>query len=207
MMAAIRYRANPPPPKKTKRRFRQKPKHNHAATDPLVNPGNPSYCHQTRSKAYSTRTHHRMVLLAQSPPSCRSTRSLQVKKAVMLGSQIPSAAWLPQRRLNSQGMTVFLRAFLMPMPARSASTSLPKNFAPARVSHRREYSCPCKPRDPPAWSWPSRLSRPPAGPERAGHPELVNRRERPSAVVSNVQVLVGCRQQRSGKKRRQPVRG
>ena len=119
----------------------------------------------------------------------------------------------PQRRLvasaptNSQGMTVFLRTFLMPMPARSASTSVPKNFAPARVSHRREYSCPCKPRDPPAWSWPSRLSRPPAGPERAGHPELVNRRERPSAVVSNVQVLVGCRQQRSGKKRRQPVRG
>ena len=24
-----------------------KPKHNHAAADPLVNPGNPSHCHQT----------------------------------------------------------------------------------------------------------------------------------------------------------------
>jgi len=43
---------------------RQKPKHYHAATDPLVNPGNPPHCHQTRSKAYTTRTHHRMVLLA-----------------------------------------------------------------------------------------------------------------------------------------------
>jgi hypothetical protein len=30
----------------------------------LVNPGNPPHCHQTRSKAYTTRTHHRMVLLA-----------------------------------------------------------------------------------------------------------------------------------------------
>src|SRR6266704_2692346 len=63
---------------------RQKPKHNHAATDPLVNPGNPPHCHQTRSKAYSTRTHHRMVFLAQSSPGCRSTRSPQIKKATVM---------------------------------------------------------------------------------------------------------------------------
>jgi hypothetical protein len=62
MMAAIRHRANPPPPKKTNRR--PPAKHYHAATDPMVNPGNPPHCHQTRSKAYTTRPHHRMVLLA-----------------------------------------------------------------------------------------------------------------------------------------------
>src|SRR6266436_2149245 len=85
-LAAIRHRANPPPPKKTKRRPRQKPKHNHPTTDPLVNPGNPPHCYQTCSKADSTRTHHRMVFLAQSSPGCRSTRPLQIKKAtVMLG--------------------------------------------------------------------------------------------------------------------------
>ena len=64
MMAAIRHRANPPPPKKRNVAPRQKPKHYHAVTDPLVNPGNPPHCHPTRSKADLTRTHHRMVLLA-----------------------------------------------------------------------------------------------------------------------------------------------
>src|SRR5260370_18189390 len=73
-------------PKKTNDAPRKKPKLYHTATDPLVNPGNPPHCHQTRSKAYSTRTHHRMVFLAQSSPGCRSTRPLQIKKAtVMLG--------------------------------------------------------------------------------------------------------------------------
>jgi hypothetical protein len=42
MMATIRHRANLMP-KKTKRRPRQKPKHYHAATHPLVNPGNPPH--------------------------------------------------------------------------------------------------------------------------------------------------------------------
>src|SRR6267378_3513346 len=65
---------------------RQKPKHNHPTTDPLVNPGNPPHCYQTCSKADSTRTYHRVVFLAQSSPGCRSTRPLQIKKAtVMLG--------------------------------------------------------------------------------------------------------------------------
>jgi len=55
MMAAIRYRANPPPPKKKNENGRisaKKPRHNHAATDPLVNPGKSvRHCHQTRSKS------------------------------------------------------------------------------------------------------------------------------------------------------------
>jgi hypothetical protein len=52
MMAAIRHRANPMP-KKRNAAPRQKPKHYHAATDSLVNPGNPPHRHQTCAKAYS----------------------------------------------------------------------------------------------------------------------------------------------------------
>src|SRR6267378_2537170 len=63
---------------------RQKPKHNHPTTDPLVNPGNPPHCYQTCSKADSTRTYHRVVFLAQSSPGCRSTRPLQIKKATVM---------------------------------------------------------------------------------------------------------------------------
>src|SRR5260370_27301966 len=80
-MALTRHR-----PKKQNDAPRQKPKHYHAATDPLVNPGNPPHRRQTGAKAYSTRIHHRMVFLAQSSSGGRSTRSLQIKKAtVMLG--------------------------------------------------------------------------------------------------------------------------
>src|SRR5439155_8673278 len=60
MMAAIRHRANPPPPKKRNAASRQKPKHAHAAADPLVDSGNPPHRRQTRSKAYPTRAYHRM---------------------------------------------------------------------------------------------------------------------------------------------------
>src|SRR5437899_2880361 len=81
-IALIRHR-----PKKRNGAPRQKPKHNHRTTDPLVNPGNPPHCYQTCAKADSTRTHHRMVFLAQSSPGCRSTRPPQIKNTtVMLGS-------------------------------------------------------------------------------------------------------------------------
>ena len=81
MMAAIRHRANPPPPKKKQNVApQQKPKHYHAATDPLVNPGNPPHCHQTRAKAYSTRTNHRMVLLAQSDQAAAQRAHFKSKK-------------------------------------------------------------------------------------------------------------------------------
>jgi SRSO17 transposase len=85
MMAAIRHRANPPPPKKRNAGPRQKPKHSHAVTDPLINPGNPPHRHQARAKADQTRSHHRMVVLAQSPPGRRSARSSQKTPTVMLG--------------------------------------------------------------------------------------------------------------------------
>src|SRR6267142_1604922 len=66
MMAVIRHRANPSPPKKRNAgpRQKQKQKRCHAVIDPLVNPGNPPRRHQTGSKADPTRTHHRMVTLA-----------------------------------------------------------------------------------------------------------------------------------------------
>src|ERR1700737_1105253 len=55
-----------------------------------IDTGNPPHRYQTCAKADSTRTHHRMVLLAQSSPGCRSTRPLQIKKAtVMLGIASP----------------------------------------------------------------------------------------------------------------------
>jgi SRSO17 transposase len=47
MMAAIRHRANPPPPKKRNGGPLQKPGPNRPTTDPLVNPGNPPHRNQT----------------------------------------------------------------------------------------------------------------------------------------------------------------
>jgi hypothetical protein len=81
MMAVIRHRANPPPPKKRNVVPRQNPRHSHADIDPLVNSGNPPHRHQTRAKSYPTRTYRRMVTLAQSSPSCRSASPLQSKTA------------------------------------------------------------------------------------------------------------------------------
>src|SRR5271167_3256483 len=63
MMAVIRHRANPSPPKKSNAEL-QPQKHRHAVIDPLVDPGSSPHRHQTRSKADSTRAHHRMVTLA-----------------------------------------------------------------------------------------------------------------------------------------------
>src|ERR1700720_4776515 len=75
MMAAIRHRANPPPPKKRNAGPRQRPRHNPAAVYPLVDPGSPPHPHQARSKADSTRPCHCVVILAQGPPSRRTAHS------------------------------------------------------------------------------------------------------------------------------------
>ena len=84
MMAVIRHRANPPPSKKRNAGSRQRPRHNRAAADSLVNPGSPPHRHQTCSKADSIRACHRMVILAQGSPSRRSTRSPQSTKATVM---------------------------------------------------------------------------------------------------------------------------
>src|SRR3979490_3257295 len=65
---------------------RQKPNHNHAVVDPMVDPGSPPHRRQARAKADTTRTHHRMVTLAQSSSGGRSASPPQSKTAtVMLG--------------------------------------------------------------------------------------------------------------------------
>src|SRR5437588_4150023 len=65
---------------------RQKPNHSHAVVDPMVDPGSPPHRRQARAKADTTRTHHRMVTLAQSSSGGRSASPPQSKTAtVMLG--------------------------------------------------------------------------------------------------------------------------
>src|SRR5450631_14395 len=96
MMAVIRHRANPPPPKKRNAGPRQKQKQPHAVINPLVNPGNPPHRHQTRPKADPTRTHHRMVTVAQSSPSSRSALSPQKTATVML--EVPRSCSSPLGR-------------------------------------------------------------------------------------------------------------
>src|SRR5436190_10426302 len=65
---------------------RQKPNYNHAVVDPMVDPGSPPHRRQARAKADTTRTHHRMVTLAQSSSGDRSESPPQNKTAtVMLG--------------------------------------------------------------------------------------------------------------------------
>ena len=50
-----------------------------AAIDSSVNPGNPPHRHQTRPKADSTGTYHRMVLLAKGSPGCAQRAHFEAK--------------------------------------------------------------------------------------------------------------------------------
>src|SRR5215831_1362479 len=69
---------------------RQKQNQRRLVIDPMVNPGSSAHRHQARSKAHPTRTHHRMVTLAQSSPGDRSACAPQSKTAtVMLALQLP----------------------------------------------------------------------------------------------------------------------
>src|ERR1700752_5193624 len=74
-----------------KRNAEPRPKQNQRrlVIDPMVNPGSSAHRHQARSKAHPTRTHHRMVTLAQSSPGDRSACAPQSKMAtVMLGRRL-----------------------------------------------------------------------------------------------------------------------
>src|ERR1700680_4895819 len=65
---------------------RQKQNHRSVVIDPMVNPGSSAHRHQARSRADPTRTHHRMVTMAQSSPGDRSACAPQSKTTtVMLG--------------------------------------------------------------------------------------------------------------------------
>src|SRR6202008_4833578 len=74
-----------------KRNAEPRPKQNQRrrVIDPMVNPGSSAHRHQARSKAHPTRTHHRMVTLAQSSPGDRSACAPQSKTAtVMIGMAV-----------------------------------------------------------------------------------------------------------------------
>src|SRR5205085_12254776 len=76
---------------------RQKPNHSHAVVDPMVDPGSPPHRRQARAKADTTRTHHRMVTLAQSSSVGRSESPPQSKTAtVMLGGRLHCLPRSPQ---------------------------------------------------------------------------------------------------------------
>src|SRR6266540_6882210 len=71
---------------------RQKPNHSHAVVDPMVDPGSPPHRHQARTKADTTHTHHRMVILAQNSSGGRSASPPQSETAtVMLGGALGRA--------------------------------------------------------------------------------------------------------------------
>src|ERR1700757_4486641 len=76
-----------------KRNAEPRPKQNQRrlVIDPMVNPGSSAHRHQARSKAHPTRTHHRMVTLAQSSPGDRSAFAPQSKTATVMLSTYPYA--------------------------------------------------------------------------------------------------------------------
>src|SRR5271169_5966568 len=72
---------------------RQKQNHRSVVIDPMVNPGSSAHRHQARSRADPTRTHHRMVTMAQSSPGDRSACAPQSKTTtVMLGHRADDLA-------------------------------------------------------------------------------------------------------------------
>src|SRR5258708_23953899 len=80
---------------------RQKPNHSHAVVDPMVDPGSPPHRRQARAKADTTRTHHRMVTLAQSSSGGRSESPPQSETAtVMLGLRLKNCENNPMQSRN-----------------------------------------------------------------------------------------------------------
>src|SRR5882757_8259968 len=63
---------------------RQKPNHSHAVVYPMVDPGSPPHRRQARAKADTTRTHHRMVTLAQNSSGGRSASPPQSETATVM---------------------------------------------------------------------------------------------------------------------------
>src|ERR1700747_266763 len=75
---------------------RQKQNQRRLVIDPMVNPGSSAHRHQARSKAHPTRTHHRMVTLAQSSPGDRSAYAPKSKTATVMLERF-RAKWSPVR--------------------------------------------------------------------------------------------------------------
>src|SRR5271154_765070 len=71
---------------------RQKQNHRSVVIDPMVNPGSSAHRHQARSRADPTRTHHRMVTMAQSSPGDRSACAPQSQTTTVMLSTAFSAS-------------------------------------------------------------------------------------------------------------------
>src|SRR5271156_2852697 len=67
---------------------RQKQNHRSVVIDPMVNPGSSAHRHQARSRADPTRTHHRMVTMAQSSPGDRSACAPQSQTTTVMLSRL-----------------------------------------------------------------------------------------------------------------------
>src|SRR3981189_3739514 len=83
---------------------RQKPNHNHAVVDPMVDPGSPPHRRKARAKADTTRTHHRMVTLAQSSSGGRSASPPQSKTATVMLERLESP-------VDANGLSSAMRFF------------------------------------------------------------------------------------------------
>src|ERR1700686_1791723 len=77
---------------------RQKQNHRSVVIDPMVNPGSSAHRHQARSRADPTRTHHRMVTMAQSSPGDRSACAPQSKTTTVM---LVDVGKLAQRRAKN----------------------------------------------------------------------------------------------------------
>src|SRR5258708_2248328 len=84
---------------------RQEPNHRHAVVDPMVDPGSPPHRRQARAKADTTRTHHRMVALAQSSSGASSESPPQGETATVMlghGSEVLLSVSARQRLIDAR---------------------------------------------------------------------------------------------------------
>src|ERR1700756_3009681 len=97
---------------------RQKQNQRRLVIDPMVNPGSSAHRHQARSKAHPTRTHHRMVTLAQSSPGDRSAYAPKSKTATVMLGPGPREKTLLRRGLSQRSIGFELRRDPLTQPFR-----------------------------------------------------------------------------------------
>ena len=129
LMAAVRHRANQPPPPKTKKGL-AKPR-----SDPLVGSGDPACGDALGPAAHPARSRHRLVGVAPRSPGRRTRRSHQTKIAtVVLGGATANQA----RRMGNRPK--------WPMSAYIASPPVTaKNTAPSTAKLTFRGVCRTKP--------------------------------------------------------------
>src|SRR5271157_960826 len=76
------------------------------APDPMVDAGNPPYCHETRSAPHPTRQCHRLVALATRTPGRSTSRPSQKKQATVMLSGPPSSSNTVAKGINNASQIV-----------------------------------------------------------------------------------------------------